>query len=163
MPPYPPANDVNVTTVVGFALVATAAWYLYQVGSRKREWIRYKIRGLLVFVVIYAAGASVLLQQRVPPLEAAVISALAGLGCAWLLVRPPKGGRRIPKALRAQVIARDLTSKGLQWDSTKYHIDHIVPYSRGGDNSLRNLRVVQKERNLRKGSKLPRFRDFIER
>jgi hypothetical protein len=114
-----------------------------------------------VFFVFYALGVSILMQKRLPPPEAALISGLAGLGGAWLLVRPPRGGRRIPQAIRRQVIARDLTSKGLKWDSRKYHIDHIVAVSRGGDNSVRNLRVIEKQRNLRKGDKMPGFRDLL--
>lgn len=88
---------------------------------------------------------------------------MAGLGFAWLFVKPPRRDRRIPKATRRQVIARDLTSKGLKWDSSRHHIDHVVPYSRGGDHSPKNLRVMEKEKNLRKGGKMPGFWDFLRK
>jgi 5-methylcytosine-specific restriction endonuclease McrA len=78
-------------------------------------------------------------------------------------VNPPKSERRISKAVRRAVIARDLTSKGLKWDPAKYHIDHLVPFSRGGDNSTRNLRVIEKQKNLRKGGKMPGFWDFLKK
>jgi HNH endonuclease len=160
MSPNPPANDLNIVLLVGVGILG---WYVYQIASRKKQWIRYKTKRMLVFLIVYVTGVYVLAQQRLPSLEVGVVSALAGLGSSWLLVAPPKGGRRIPKDIRRQVIARDLTSKGLDWDPAKYHIDHIVPFSRGGDNSLRNLRVVQKGENLRKGGKMPSFWEFLKR
>lgn len=156
----PQGNDLIVVLIVGAVILG---WYVFQIASRKQQWIRYKMRQMLVFLIVYASGVYVLARQRIPSLEVGVVSALAGLGSGWLFVPPPKGGRRIPKAVRRQVIARDLTSKGLRWDPSKYHIDHVVPVSRGGDNSVRNLRVVDKEKNLRKGSKMPSFRDFLKR
>jgi len=92
-----------------------------------------------------------------------VIAGLVGLGASWVLVKAPKRDRRIPKATRRQVIERDLTSKGLAWDPAKYHIDHVVPFSRGGDHSARNLKVIEKRQNLRKGDRMPRLRDFFKR
>lgn len=160
MSPNPPANDLNIALIAGVGILG---WYAYQVASRKQQWLRYKAKQMLVFIIVYAAGVYVLAQQRLPSLEVAVFSLLAGLGSGWLFVAPPKGGRRIPKSVRQQVIARDLTSKGLKWDPSKYHIDHRVPFSRGGDNSLRNLRVVEKEKNLRKGDKMPSFWDFLRK
>ena len=159
MSPQPPTNVLTVVAIVG-ALVL--AWYLYQIGSRKKETIRYKLRRAVIAMVVYLIMAIVLTKQALPPLEAVVVSALVGMGSAWLLVRPPTRDRRIPKAVRRQVIARDLTSKGLRWDPAKHHIDHVVPFSRGGDNSARNLRVVEKQKNLRKGSKMPGFLDFLK-
>lgn len=155
-------NDPNIALYILVLIgVGVAGWYLYQIGSRKQEVIRFKIRRMVIFLFTYGIVALILVQQRLPAWQGALISGFAGMGCAWLLVRPPKGGRRIPKAVRRAVIARDLTSKGLNWDPTKYHIDHVVPFSRGGDNSARNLRVVAREKNLRKGGTMPGFRDFL--
>jgi len=145
-----PLASLYIGVIVGAVLLA---WYLYQVASRKQERIRYKARRAVVALVVYLAAALTLAKQGLAPFEAVPIGMLVGMGCAWLLVKPPKGGRRIPTAIRRQVIARDLTSKGLKWDPTKHHIDHLVPFSRGGDNSARNLRVIEKHRNLRKGGK----------
>jgi hypothetical protein len=160
MSPQAPANGLNIVVIVGVGLLA---WYLYQIISRKQERIRYKLRRTVVGLVIYLVVALVLSRQGLPPFEAVLVGLLAGMGCAWLLVKPPKTGRRIPTAIRREVIARDLTSKGLKWDSAKYHIDHLVPFSRGGDNSARNLRVIDKHRNLRKGGRMPRFWDFLRK
>jgi hypothetical protein len=144
-----------------FVGVVVFAWYIIQVALRKKEAIRHKLKGAVVAITVYLVMAIVLSRQGLPAVEAVLLGALAGLGSAWLLVKPPARERRIPKGLRRQVIARDLTSKGLKWDPAKHHIDHVVPFSRGGDNSLRNLRVVEKKRNLRKGGKMPSFLDFL--
>ena len=160
MSPSLPANDFNTILIVGVGILA---WYVYQIASRKREWLRYKARQMLVSLIAYVVGVYVLAQQHIPGPEVVVVSALIGLAFGNLLVAPPRGGRRIPKTIRQQVIARDLTSKGPKWDPSKYHIDHTVPFSRGGDNSLQNLRVVEKEKNLRKGGKMPSFWDFLRR
>jgi hypothetical protein len=158
MPAQPHANSVNLVVVVGVGILA---WYLYQIGSRKMERVRYKVRRAIAALAVYLVAAVALSRQGLPPMEAASFGALAGMGAAWLLVKPPKGGRRIPTAVRREVIARDLTSKGLKWDRTKHHIDHLVPFSRGGDNSVKNLRVIEKQKNLRKGGKMPGFWDFL--
>jgi|SRR5271157_6182162 len=158
MSPQLSANGPTVVAIVGVGILA---WYLYQIASRKQERIRYKIRQIIVALVVYAMMAWTLIKQGLSPVEAVVVGVLVGMGSAWLLVRPPKEDRRIPKAVRRAVIARDLTSKGLRWNPAKHHIDHIVPFSRGGDNSARNLRVIEKQKNLRKGDKMPGFWDFL--
>jgi|SRR5271157_871174 len=159
MSPQLSANGPTVVAIVGAGILA---WYLYQIVSRKQERIRYKIRRVIVGSVVCLMMILALIKQGLPPVEAAVVGGLVGMGLAWLLVKPPRGDRRIPKAVRRAVIARDLTSKGLRWNRAKYHIDHIVPFSRGGDNSARNLRVIEKQKNLRKGDKMPGFWDFLK-
>jgi hypothetical protein len=149
-----------MAAIVGVGILV---WYLYQVGSRKQERIRYKTKRIIVALFVYLVAALVLARQGLPPLEVVFVSGLAGLGCAWLLVNPPKRERRIAKHTRREVIARDLTSKGLKWDPSRHHIDHVVPFSRGGDHSTRNLRVVEKQENLRKGGRMPSFWDFLKK
>jgi HNH endonuclease len=153
-------TSVNLVVLV---VVGILTWYLYQIASRKQEWLRYRIKRTVVALVGYLITALILAQQKLPPAEAVMFSILAGLGCQWLLVKPPKKERRIPKAVRRAVIARDLTSRGLRWNPEKYHIDHMVPFSRGGDHSIRNLRVLEKQKNLRKRDKMPAFWDFLKR
>lgn len=69
-----------------------------------------------------------------------------------------KRSRHIPKAVRRAVIQRDL--KGQEFDSEKYHIDHVWPHSKGGSNTADNLRVLEKSKNLKKGAKRPRIREM---
>jgi len=152
--------DIKTVIIVIWLIIG---WYIYQIASRKTKAVWFKTKRLIVSLVCYLTATYILSQQRLPPIEAVFFGALAGLGSAWLLVKSPTETRRIPKAIRRQVIARDLTSKGLTWDPAKHHIDHLVPFSRGGDNSLRNLRVIEKQRNLRKGGRMPRPLDFLRK
>ena len=154
------ALDVKTVTIVIWLILG---WYVYQIASRKRKAVWFKTKRLIVSLVCYLAAVYILAQQKLPPLEVVLFGTMAGIACAWLLVKPPVERRRIPKALRRQVIARDLTSKGVKWDPAKHHIDHQVPFSRGGDNSLRNLRVIEKQRNLRKGGRMPSLLDFLRK
>jgi hypothetical protein len=155
--------SANVTFVVMIVAAAGPTWFAYQICSRKLKWLRYKLKRMIVGICVYLAAALVFLHQGLPTVEAVSMGVLVGLGGAWILVNAPKRGRRPPRTIRDQVIERDLSSKGLKWDSAKYHIDHIVPFSRGGDHSLRNLRVVEKRKNLRKGDRMPGVREFLRR
>lgn len=160
-----PAQTQNIDpAIIIFGIVAVViTWYLYQIVSRKREWLRYKFKRVLVSEVCFIGSAYVLSQQHLPIGEIFLFSILIGIGAGFLFVKAPRNSRRIPKSIRQQVIARDLTSRGLKWDPAKHHIDHIVPFSRGGDNSLRNLRVLEKGRNLGKGAKMPGLLEFLKK
>src|SRR5689334_687972 len=46
------------------------AWYFYQVATRKKERIRYKLRRLTVAIIVYLVIAKLLISQGLPPLEA---------------------------------------------------------------------------------------------
>lgn len=63
--------------------------------------------------------------------------------------------RTLSHALRFQVLRRDgfaCTYCGRQAPEVKLHIDHLVPWSRGGSNSLDNLRTACAACNLGKGA-----------
>ena len=81
---------------------------------------------------------------------------------ALLLVPRPRRSRYIPVKVRREVIARDL--KGREgYDPQKHHIDHKWAFSRGGGHTSDNLRVIEKEKNLRKGAKRPGVLDMFFR
>lgn len=155
-------TNVHVFVVLGVGIVVPA-WYFYQVASRKKRWLRYKLKRTVVSLVAYSIAAIVLRQQGLSAVLDVSCAVFVGLGAHWLFVPDPKRNRRIPKSVRAQVIARDLHSKGLEWDNSQYHIDHIISFSKGGDNSVRNLKVVRKEKNLKKGNKMPGLREFVKK
>lgn len=63
----------------------------------------------------------------------------------------------ISKALRAAVIARDgyvCQICGGDVAEDDIHLDHIYPWSKGGETTLSNLRVTHSLCNIRKGAKL---------
>jgi uncharacterized membrane protein required for colicin V production len=66
----------------GIVVAAIAAWYLYQIGSRKKERIGYKLRRTFVAMIGYFTTVLVLTKQGLPPIETAILGALAG-GAAY--------------------------------------------------------------------------------
>lgn len=152
----------SLVYIVGILLALASGWYLYQLGSRAKTTLFYKFKRTVVALVAYFVVAVFLTRTHgLEPVAAVALSVLAGLGAASL-VKAPNRSRRIPKAIRRAVIERDLGSKGKEWERARHHVDHVMPFSRGGDHSMRNLRVVEKQANLRKGAKLPRVRDLLK-
>ena len=69
--------------------------------------------------------------------------------------RPAIGPYEIPAKLQYQVLKRDNSTCvlcGAKAPKAKLHIDHIVPYSKGGRTVLSNLRTLCSKCNLGKGN-----------
>lgn len=63
----------------------------------------------------------------------------------------------LPRSMRAAVIARDgyvCQLCGAPVEQSDVHIDHIIPFARGGRDTLDNLQVAHSLCNLRKGARL---------
>lgn len=72
---------------------------------------------------------------------------------------PPTGkaSRSISKSLRFAVLRRDdfsCTYCGRRPPEVKLHIDHVIPWSKGGTTEMINLRAACEDCNLGKGAKL---------
>ena len=76
----------------------------------------------------------------------------------WARQIDPEGGRNgLSAETRAAVIRRDGYVCQICRDLVKtwdVHIDHIIPYSLGGPDSLSNLRVTHSRCNMRRGARL---------
>jgi hypothetical protein len=142
------------------ALIATPyVFYVIQVGRRKQGLIRFKLRRAGMFLICYAGGIIFAQKSGYSMQESVIFGALLGIAAGFVFVRPPDRNRRIPSSVRRAVIARDL--KGVPFDPKIHHLDHIVPFSKGGDNSVANLRVISKTENLRRGASMPKLKDLI--
>jgi hypothetical protein len=73
---------------------------------------------------------------------------------ALVFIPQRKRSRYIPVKVKREIIARDLKGRE-EYDPQRHHIDHKWAFSRGGGNTPDNLRVIERERNLRKGAKRP--------
>jgi 5-methylcytosine-specific restriction endonuclease McrA len=72
-------------------------------------------------------------------------------------IDPDAKRERLNPWLRVQVIERDGYVCGLCGDDVDpddVHIDHIMPWSRGGKHELSNLQVAHSTCNLRKGNRV---------
>jgi hypothetical protein len=62
--------------------------------------------------------------------------------------------RRIPTEVKTRVLARDGHCCVMCGSSDGIHFDHIIPVSKGGDNTEDNIQILCKECNLRKYNKI---------
>ena len=76
----------------------------------------------------------------------------------WARGMDPDSARTpLPSGMRQRVIDRDgyvCQLCGGDVEPTDVHIDHIVPYSKGGPNTLANLQVAHSRCNIRKGARV---------
>ena len=76
--------------------------------------------------------------------------------CEECSVTPPKKPKReaIPRAVQREVWQLD-GGRCVECDSKeKLCYDHIIPFSRGGSNTIRNLQLLCEPCNLRKGNRI---------
>jgi hypothetical protein len=151
-------GETLVHIAVG-VLLASVGIRAYHHAIRKGDWLLYKLKLMGAFVVLYGGGIVVLRAMGQPFSTVLLGSILLGL-LAKLIIKKPDS-RYISKHVKRAVIERDLGDEE-DYDPEVHHFDHIVPYSEGGDNSVKNLRLVSKRYNLRKGARRPRLRDFYD-
>ena len=147
--------DQSLRVVLIVFGVLIAAWVLKFI-DRARDGIRHTVRGLakayLTFVVAFF-GLGVLGRSEMEAF-------LGGtLGAALVVISTPKRRRYVPAKVRRQVIAQFEAESGEKYNSRKHHIDHIVPFSKGGSHTVVNLQVIPKRKNLKKGARLPGLLD----
>ena len=106
--------------------------------------------------------ADAVAQDSPPPrwirVECGEIPSRAWIEWHWARGRFPGFGRRddIPRAVRNAVIERDGYVCGictLDVEPADVHLDHVIPYSKGGPHTIDNLRVTHSVCNMRKGAK----------
>jgi hypothetical protein len=156
-PPFHITGDSAVDWfIVGAGLVLCLYWL--RALRLAREGARLFLGNLALAVVVFVL-CRLLLTGKVQNNNGVIaLSAMAGLAVFGFRKKSTRRTRHIPKRVRRAVVERDL--KGKAYDSAKYHIDHRWPFSRGGSNTVDNLRVISKEKNLKKGAKRPRMREM---
>jgi hypothetical protein len=156
-------GEMNGAVEVGIAVAVTAALptiiYKVQFNRRRKDYLRFRAKRAGLAVGVYLATATILNNAGRTGLESIAVGLLAGISAGFVLVRPPHRSRTIPAHIKRAVIERDL--KGVPFDAKLYHIDHIVPYSLDGDHSIKNLRVVPKVENLRRGARKPKLKELL--
>lgn len=165
-----PFTTANASTAC--CRFALKSWIVFFIGARvclywlralrlAREGPRLFLRNLAQAVLVFGLLMLILPAFRLQThLQQSHEKAIAGFLAliSFGLWQGKKRSRYIPKATRRAVIATDL--KGETFDPEKHHIDHVWPFSKGGSNTVDNLRVVEKRKNLQKGAKRPRVREM---
>lgn len=129
--------------------------YSLRVAYCVRQGLLWMCQAFLVGVIA-ASGAA--LAAELSGLPGIAASGIAGV-CGWIAFGlVPKRSRHIPKSVRRQVIQKHIRKKG-SYNPQKHHLDHRVPFSKGGSHTADNLRVISKRRNLKKGARMPSFRE----
>jgi hypothetical protein len=149
----------NAIYIVAAVVAAVYIFRAIQIGRRRTGLIKFRLKRLSVALLLYLGGAYVWANMGHPVLESIFVGFLLGVAGGFIFVRPPRQDRRIPPHVKRAVIARDL--KGEPFDPKIHHIHHVVPFSKGGDNSITNLKVITKTENLRRGARMPRTRDLF--
>jgi hypothetical protein len=108
--------------LIGLVYSGPRLYYAFQVGRRKKQYIRFRIRRAIVSLSFYLGGFYVVSKMGYQPIEPLVFSFVLGVAAGFFFVPRPERKRDIPKRLRQAVIERDL--KGASFDATIHHIDH---------------------------------------
>jgi hypothetical protein len=143
--------------LVALALIYRSAWR-FQVQKARQGYLRFQAKRVGLAVFIYGAVSLILTGQHTSWWRSLLLATGAAL-VSVALVRPPKRTRYIPARVRHAVLQRDLGHEQ-NYDSRRHAIDHRVPYSKGGENTVDNLRVLGRVENARKRDRMPTRKDF---
>jgi len=152
-PPFQFTGDWKTDWLI---FIASALFCLYWLRALRlaREGARQFLRSLVLAVCVFVGGRIVLSNVAFrDPHGPSVISAFVAL-CVFARKNRQRS-RHIPAAVKRAVVARDL--KGDRYDGRKHHLDHIWAFASWGSNTTDNLRVIDKQKNLKKGAKRPGF------
>lgn len=138
-------------------VLAGGLLYLVLVASAMRQGAAWLFQAFCTALVAMFVARMLATSQHVAEPYAQYI----GVGFAGIIFFAfPKRSRHIPSGVRKRVITKHI-GKGRQYNPKEHHLDHIVPFSKGGSHTHDNLRVVEKKKNLKKGAKMPTPSDWF--
>jgi hypothetical protein len=156
-PPFHITGNSDADWVI-LAVSVVVCLYWLRALRLAREGARLFLRNLTIAGLSFIGFRLLLSQTHATQNNVIVVSGFGALVVFGMCKKRFKRSRYYSRATKRAVIARDL--KGAAYDSTKYHIDHRWPFSKGGSNTADNLRVILKEKNLKKGAKRPKMREM---
>src|SRR5487761_66833 len=143
---------MNPGSVVAIAVIAVIAPFVLTGIRRRREAIRLAFRRAIITEMCYFAAVVLFAKAGAAPLEAV----LAGLVAAFMADRfIPSRSRYVKRSERKKAIARYESKTKRKFNRRIHHIDHVVPFSKGGGGTADNLQVLERKENLAKGSRTP--------
>lgn len=147
---------LNQHPIIVFVLALGLA-HLIRVAYSMRQGFAWVLQAFFVAFIVLLIAQAVAQAKGIQGQNAELISVAAASGAFALY---PKRKRHIPARVRRDVISKHLKKTG-RYDPKEEHIDHIVPFSRGGSHTEDNLRVIPKKKNLKKGKKMPSPTDWL--
>jgi hypothetical protein len=156
-PPFHVTGAPNADWII-FIIGGLFCLYWLRALRLAREGARLFLRNLAFAVLVFIICQIALAGMKIPNNGAVVLSGFAALIVFGIRKRRFRRSRYYPKSVKRAVIARDL--KGEKYDPSKHHVDHVWPFARGGSHTPDNLRVIEKEKNLKKGAKRPKMREM---
>jgi hypothetical protein len=154
-PPFRVTGDANLDWMILCVGLVVCLYWLRAL-RLAREGARNFLASLLIAGLAWLGGVAYLIHNYPWTIEQdEVLVGIGAMALLLILLGLRRRSRYIPASTRRAVIARDL--KGKPFDPRRQHIDHIWPYSRGGSNTIDNLRMIDKAQNLKKRAKRPRI------
>ena len=159
-PPFHVTGDPNADWII-FIIGCFVCLYWLRALRLAREGARLFLRNLSKAVIIFCIAIVILgairMRTNLQPSQEQIIAGVVAFVFfgQW---KSKKRSRYIPKSVKRSVIARDM--KDELYDPAKHHIDHVWPFAKGGSHTTDNLRVIEKQRNLKKGAKRPRMKEM---
>ncbi|MEK6815850.1 MAG: HNH endonuclease signature motif containing protein [Nitrospirota bacterium] len=129
--------------------------------QRRREAIRHRFRQFFAHILfplgMYMATAAYLVQAGRPQAEAILVAVLVLVFFMVLADKlvPRQRSRHVRRVERRKAIATFERETGQKYSPRRHDIDHVVPFSRGGNNTAENLRVLPRSQNRSKGARSP--------
>ncbi|HVS86762.1 MAG TPA: HNH endonuclease signature motif containing protein [Candidatus Acidoferrum sp.] len=145
--------DGNSTLLFG-VLGAIAIVIVLLSVRRRREAIRNYLRHIAISIAVYLIVIVIAVEKGLTglaPIVWGLVSALA----AQALFPQKRRTRYVRKHERKKAIAEFERRTGQKFNKRIHELDHEVPFSRGGNSTADNLRVLEKDLNRLKGAKSP--------
>jgi hypothetical protein len=145
-------QQISTGQLVLYGCVGIFVLMLFLSLYRRREALGGKLRAVFLGFAGFFLTVTILKQYTADGIKIL----LAGLLAEVLIINyfRPRRSRYVARSEKRKAIAR-FERSGKRYDPKKHHIDHVVPYSRGGSSKADNLRVLEKERNLAKSDRSP--------
>lgn len=161
-----------VEKVVGFISLVVigvpAAYVFLRNAIAKRHWIARWVVWFTVAITTSLLSIKGIVLMGFRGWWVQYVGHAIGITCVCFLIAPLTlqdwkrlRKRDIPKDLRRKVILRHERLKRRSYDSTREHIDHVYPFSKGGGHTLDNLHIIPKEANQLKRDTEPTAMDWF--
>ncbi len=129
--------------------------------KRRSELIKYRLKKIIIFEVIYILSFLYFqfTYKNNPNFNQYLILYFFGvivfLFIFSKLYPKQKRNRYIPENIKKRLIKEFESRTGKKYNSRQYEIHHIIPYSRGGNSTIDNLKIIPRHKNRKIKDKSP--------